>query len=126
MTDEGKPSRWEDLTFDESGRLIDLNGPVEFAQVGPPPPITWIPVMDVPEAFGRRAATMTSHRPTYDLRIASNVFQDSGGWYVHLVGEDQWWDWLGTPKMRRPGRPGRAVCWPARYVWVECRSDVGT
>jgi hypothetical protein len=122
MTDEGKPSRWEDLTFDKDGRLIDLNGPVEFAHVGPPPDITWVAVMDVPGAFGRRAATMTGHGPTYDLRLASNVFEDSGGWYVHLVGEDQWWGWLSIPEDRRPGRPGKAVCWPTRYVWVERRT----
>jgi hypothetical protein len=123
MTDEGKPSRWEDLTFDKDGRLIDLNGPVEFAHVGPPPDITWIAVMDVPDAFGRRAATMTGHGPTYDLRLASNVFEDSGGWYVHLVGEDQWWDWLSIAENRRPQRPGKAVCWPTRYVWVERRTE---
>jgi hypothetical protein len=121
MTDEGKPSRWEDLTFDKDGRLIDLNGPVEFATFGPPPPITWIPVMDVADAFGRRAATRNSRGPIYDLRIASQVFEDSGGWYVHLVGEDQWWDWLAIPVLSRPERPGKAVCWPTRYVWIEHR-----
>lgn len=121
MTDD-QPSRWEDLAFDENGRLIDVNGPVEFRSFGPPPPITWTPVMDLGKVFGRRAATMNSRGPIYDLRIASEVFHDSGGWYVHLVGEDQWWDWLAIPKSRRPERPSKAVCWPTRYVWIERRT----
>ena len=117
-----RPSRWEDLTFDENGRLIDINGPVEFVEFGPPPPITWINVMDVPNAFGRRAATMNSDGPTYGLRIASTIFEDAGGWYVHLVGEDQWWNWQATAANQRARRPGKAVCWPTRYVWVEAPS----
>jgi hypothetical protein len=84
---EQRQSRWEDLTFDKDGRLIDLNGPLEFKDYGPPPQITWTLVMDLPEVFGRRAATMNSKGPTYDLRIASEVFQDAGGWYVHLSGK---------------------------------------
>ncbi len=117
-----RKSRWEDLTFDENGRLIDLNGPLEFVAFGPPPPITWTPVMDLADVFGRRAATMSSHGPTYDLRIASEVFQDAGGWYVHLIGEDQWWDWLALSDAERPERPRKAVCWPTRYVWAENRT----
>jgi hypothetical protein len=117
-----RPSRWEDLAFDENGRLVDVNGPVEFVEFGPPPPITWSNVMDVPEVFGRRAATRNSDGPNYGLRIASEVFEDAGGWYVHLIGEDQWWDWLDQPAQQRPERPDRAVCWPTRYVWVEERS----
>jgi hypothetical protein len=116
-----RESRWEDLTFDDDGRLVDLNGPVEFAAFGPPPAISWTAVMDLPEVFGRRAATMNSRGPIYDLRVASEVFEDAGGWYVHLVGEDQWWEWLAIPESRRPHRPGRAVCWPTRYVWIEDR-----
>ncbi|QDP95001.1 hypothetical protein FOE78_02900 [Microlunatus elymi] len=116
-----RPSRWEDLAFDENGRLVDVNGPVEFVEFGPPPPITWANVTDVPNVFGRRAATRNSNGPTFDLRIASEVFQDAGGWYVHLIGEDQWWDWLNQPAARRSERPGKAVCWPARYVWLEER-----
>ena len=114
-----RESRWEDLTFDESGRLVDLAGPVEFLAFGPPPPVTWVAVMDLAEVFGRRAAVLNSRGPVYDLRIASEAFEDAGGWYLHLVGEDQWWDWLRIPEDERPGRPARAVCWPTRYVWVE-------
>lgn len=116
-----RPSHWEDLSFDEAGRLIDVNGPVEFAAFGPPPAISWIPVMDVAAPFGRRAATRNSRGSIYDLRIASEVFEDAGGWYVHLVGEDQWWEWLAIPASSRPERPQRAVCWPTRYVWIEQR-----
>jgi hypothetical protein len=118
MTDE-QPSRWEDLAFDDQGRLVDLNGPLEFVDFGPPPPITWIPVMDLAAVFGRRAATLNSQGPTYDLRIASEAFEDAGGWYIHLVGDDQWWDWLKQSQDTRPARPPHAVCWPARYVWIE-------
>ena len=114
-----RPSRWEDLTIDENGRLIDVAGPVEFVDFGPPPPVTWTPVMDLADVFGRRAAILNSRGPIYDLRLASEVFEDAGGWYVHLVGEDQWWSWLAIPEDSRPARPARAVCWPTRYVWVE-------
>src|SRR4051794_9959159 len=115
VTDK-QPSRWEDLAFDDQGRLVDLNGPLEYVDFGPPPPVGWVPVMDLPDAFGRRAATLHSQGPTYDLRVASEVFEDAGGWYVHLVGDDQWWEWLKQPQDSRPARPPHAVCWPARYV----------
>ena len=114
-------SRWEDLTFDESGRLVDLAGPVEFLAFGPPPPVTWVAVMDLAEVFGRRAAVLDSRGPVYDLRIASEAFEDAGGWYLHLVGEDQWWEWLNEREDRRSQRPSHATCWPTRYVWVEVR-----
>ena len=120
MTEPG--SRWEDLAFDENGRLIDVGGPVEFANFGPPPPVAWTPVMDLTDVFGRRVAVVNSRGPVYDLRLASEVFEDAGGWYVHVVGEDQWWAWLSVPAAQRSPRPPHAVCWPARYVWVEQRA----
>jgi hypothetical protein len=116
-----RASEWDDLAFDESGRLIDVGGPLEFAIFGPPPPVGWIPVMDLVEVFGRRAAVVNSKGPVYDLRLASEALEDAGGWYIHLVGEDQWWEWLSAPEDGRPSRPPRAVCWPTRYVWVEDR-----
>lgn len=117
MTDG--PSEWENLAFDNDGRLVDTGGPVEFVDFGPPPATTWVAVMDLAEVFGRRAAVLNSRGPVYDLRLASEAFEDAGGWYVHLVGEDQWWEWLSVPESQRPARPPRAVCWPTRYVWVE-------
>lgn len=114
-------SKWENLTFDQDGRLVDLGGPLEFVNFGPPPPVTWVAVMDLSSVFGRRAATVNSRGPVYDQRIASEAFEDAGGWYIHLVGEDQWWDWLSVPEIARPARPPRAVCWPTRFVWVEVR-----
>nr|WP_294694226.1 hypothetical protein [uncultured Friedmanniella sp.] len=116
-----RESEWDDLAFDEGGRLIDVGGPLEFASFGPPPPVTWVAVMDLAEVFGRRAAVVNSRGPAYDLRLASDAFEDAGGWYIHLVGEDQWWEWLSMPEQQRPPRPTRAVCWPTRYVWVENR-----
>ena len=119
MTDGG--SRWEDLVFDESGRLVDLNAPVELVEFGPPPTISWTSVVDLAGVFGRRAGVMNSRGPQFDLRIVSEVFEDAGGTYVHVAGEDQWWAWLSAPETDRPERPLRAVCWPTRYVWVEQR-----
>jgi len=112
-------SKWENLAFDEQGRLVDLGGPLEFVDFGPPPGISWVPVMDFGQGFGHRVAAFNSKGPVYDLRLASEVFEDAGGWYVHIVGEDQWWDWLNINEEQRPPRPARATCWPARYVWVE-------
>lgn len=113
-----RSSKWENLVFDPDGRLIDLGGPLEFVDFGPPPPMVWVAVMDFGDAFGHRVAVV-SGKPTYGLRLASDVFEDAGGWYVHVIGEDQWWDWVSIPEDRRPSRPPRAVCVPARYVWVE-------
>lgn len=116
MTDA--TSKWENLVIDDDGRLVDLGGPVEFVDFGPPPPVIWVRVMDLGNVFGRRVAVVAG-KPTYDLRLASDVFEDAGGWYVHVVGEDQWWDWVSIPEDQRPPRPPRAVCVQARYVWVE-------
>lgn len=114
-----RASKWENLAFDKTGRLIDLGGPLEFLDFGPPPPVVWVPVMDFGNAFGQRVAVLNSAGPGYGFRLASEVFDDAGGWYVHVVGEDQWWAWLDTPEDQRPPRPARATCWPARFVWVE-------
>lgn len=116
-----RASKWENLVFDDDGRLIDLGGPLEFVDFGPPPPVVWVAVMDLANVFGRRVAVV-SGEPTYDLRLASDVFEDAGGWYVHVIGEDQWWEWVSIPEDQRPARPRRAVCMPARYVWVEVRT----
>jgi len=120
MTDPG--SKWENLAIDDQGRLIDLGGPLEFADFGPPPPVTWVPVMDLAEVFSLRAAAVNSRGPIYDLRLVSEVFEDAGGWYVHLVPEWRWWDWVAIPEDQRPPRPTRAVCWPTRRVWVEAHA----
>jgi len=112
-------SKWENLTFDREGRLVDLGGPLEFVDFGPPPPVVWVPVMDFGNAFGQRVALLNSNGPVYGLRVASEVFEDAGGWYVHLVGEDQWWEWASLPADQRAQRPPRAVCVQARHVWVE-------
>ena len=117
MTEPG--SKWENLAFDEDGRLMDLGGPLEFVDFGPPPPVVWVAVMDFGNAFGQRVALLNSNGPVYGLRVASEVFEDAGGWYVHVVGEDQWWDWVSLTEDRRPPRPAPAVCVPARHVWVE-------
>ncbi|MBA8793671.1 hypothetical protein FHX74_001276 [Friedmanniella endophytica] len=107
------------MSFDDNGRLVDVNGPLEYVDFGPPPPIEWVSVIDAPDAFGRRGATRNGSGIRYGLRIASEVFEDAGGWYVHLVGEDQWWWWIGQSADERPARPSHAICWPARYVWLE-------
>ena len=114
-----RASKWENLVFDKDGRLIDLGGPLEFVDYGPPPPVIWVPVMDFGNAFGKRVALMSSESPIYGLRLASEVFEDAGGWYVHIIGEDQWWAWLDIPEDQRPLRPARAICRRAQDVWVE-------
>lgn len=114
-----RASKWENLVIDNDGRLIDLGGPLEFIDYGPPPPVVWVPVMDFGNAFGQRVVLMNWKRPVYGLRLASNAFEDAGGWYVHIVGEDQWWAWLDIPEEGRPPRPARALCHRAQNVWVE-------
>lgn len=114
-----RASKWENLVIDNDGRLIDLGGPLEFIDYGPPPPVVWVPVMDFGNAFGQRVVLMNWKNPVYGLRLASDAFEDAGGWYVHVVGEDQWWAWLDIPEEERPPRPARALCRRAQNVWVE-------
>lgn len=121
MSEHG--SQWDNLAFDDKDRLVDLAGPLEFVEFGPPPPVVWVPVMDLAEVFGRRVAVVKALGPTYDLRLASDVFEDAGGWYAHVIGEDQWWEWVAIAEGDRPARPSRAVCVQARYIWVEVHTS---
>ena len=110
---------WSGLAFDSDGRLMDLNGTAEVMTFGPPPPTRWVVAGDLASVFGRRACLVRRSGPVYDVRCASEVFGDSGGLYVNLVHEDQWYRWLELAEAARPERVPHATCVGARHVWIE-------
>ena len=109
---------WGGVAFDADGRLVDLHGAAEVVTYGPPPPLRWVPVADLPHVTGRRACLMTASGPVFDVRCASEVFSSGGGRYLHLVYEDQWYRWLDADPAIRPAGVPRATCVGARHVWV--------
>ena len=108
-----------DWVFDGHGNLYDLGQPQEVESYGPPPSLRWVSSSDLPQIFGMRCAFAGRHRVVYDLRCASEVFEDSGGLYVNVVDEAQWYRWLEADDDRRPERIPRANCVGARHVWIE-------
>lgn len=106
--------------LDGEGRLVELGAGVEFVTFGRPAPIDWQSVDDVPAPiFGRRVAVSAHDGVVYDLRAASEVYEQGNDWWVNVVTEQRWWEWARTDD--RPERPPRAVPWPSRYIWIESR-----
>lgn len=120
---EDEQDLWSGLAFDGEGRLIDTAGPVEPITWGEPPVMRWVPIEDVPGSVGARVCLMTPEGPEFDHRAVSEVFSDeTGGWFVHIAHEAQWWDWVHQKPAERADRVPRATCWPTRHVWVEQRA----
>lgn len=114
---------WAGLEFDAEGRLVDTSGPVEPITWGEPPAMRWIPILDSAKALGARVCLMTAEGPEFDHRAVSEVFADeTGGWFVHIAHDAQWWDWVHTKPDERPPRVPRATCWATRHVWIEQRA----
>lgn len=114
---------WSGLAFDAQGNLVDTSQPVEVMTYGPPPPVRWVQPADMASTTGLRCALSTRDGVRYDLRCASEVFEDSGGLYVHVVSEAQWYRWLEVDEAHRPPMIPRATCIPARHVWVATSTD---
>lgn len=108
-----------DWAFDGHGNLYDLSQPTEIETYGPPPALRWVSAEDLPQIYGRRCARAGRRGVVYDLRCASEVFEDSGGLFVNVVEESQWYGWLGLDENRRPERIPRAICVGARHLWIE-------
>ena len=117
---------WSGLAFDAEGRLVDLNGAAEVITYGPPPPTRWILAVDLPGVYGRRACHVKPTTTVYDLRCASDVFESSGGLYVNVVLEAQWYAWLDLDDDSRPEQIPRATCMSARHIWIEVVDYTGT
>lgn len=105
--------------FDGHGKLYDLSQPMEVETYGPPPTLRWVAPVDLPQILGLRCARAGRRRVVYDLRCASEVFEDAGGLYVNVVDEAQWYRWLEVDDSRRPERIPRATCVGARHLWIE-------
>lgn len=112
-------SEGPDWAFDGHGNLYDLSQPTEIETYGPPPDLRWVAPLDLPQIFGLRCARAGRRSVVYDLRCASEVFEDSGGLFVNVVDESQWYRWLDVPESRRPERIPRATCVGARHLWIE-------
>lgn len=118
----GSSGGWDNLAFDGHGNLYDLSGEFSIETYGSPPPVEWVAVLDLPPpVFGRRLCVMTPSGPHYDQRAASEVYEESGGFWINLVGDAQWWAWNDLPADRRPPRIPRAVPWRTQHVWAEVR-----
>ncbi|GAA3689436.1 hypothetical protein GCM10022204_00150 [Microlunatus aurantiacus] len=112
-----------DWVFDGHGNLFDLSQAQEVETYGPPPILRWLSSSDLPQVLGLRCAFAGRNRIVYDLRCASEVFEDSGGLYVNVVDEAQWYRWLDVDDSRRPERIPRATCVGARHVWIEVSEE---
>jgi hypothetical protein len=113
----------QDWAFDGHGNLYELGGAQEVEAYGPPPVLRWQSASDLPQIFGLRCALAGRHRVVYDLRCASEIFEDSGGLYVNVVDEAQWYRWLEVDDDRRPERIPRATCVGARHIWIEVSDE---
>jgi len=116
-------STGSDWVFDGHGNLYDVSQPQDVETYGPPPVLRWLSPVDLPQIFGLRCARAGRQRVVYDLRCASEVFEDSGGLYVNVVDEAQWYRWLEVDEDRRPERIPRATCVGARHLWIEVPDD---
>ena len=119
MTDHDETEEWSGWAFDAEGRLVDTRQPMEVATYGPPPPIRWVSPDDLGSVFGLRCALVGRDRVTYGLRCVSEVFESTGGHYLNVVFEAQWYRWRELAEEHRPARIPRATCVATRHVWIE-------
>jgi len=113
---------WSGWAFDADGRLVDTSQPLEVVTFGPPPPVHWVSPDDLGNVTGRRCAVVGRDQTTYDLRVVSEVFESTGGRYLNVVFEDQWYRWQETGEHDRPEHIPRATCVATRHVWIEYES----
>ena len=106
------------LQFDAFGRLVDLDE-MEVERYSAPPPVRWVPVDDLPYVQGMRVAINSRKGPVYDLRAATEVFDDGSGRFVNVVEEWRFFSWHHMPPAERPPLVPRATCLPTRLVWAE-------
>ena len=119
MTEHDEVEEWSGWAFDAEGRLVDTGQPMEVATYGPPAPIRWVSPDDLGSVFGRRCALVGRDRTTYGLRAVSEVFESTGGHYLNVVFEAQWYRWRELDEEYRPAGIPRATCVPTRHVWIE-------
>ncbi len=122
----GGEDPWGGLVFDGTGRLVDLGGEFAVETFGPPPPMRWVPVTDVPQVYGQRVCVVKAGEPLYDLRAVTEVYSSGGGTYLNLVEEWRWYYWLELPEDQRPEVVPRAISWPTRHVWVQVPDNRAT
>ena len=119
MTEHDDVEEWSGWAFDAEGRLVDTGLPMEVATYGPPAPIRWVSPDDLGSVFGLRCALVGRDRTTYGLRAVSEVFESTGGHYLNVVFEAQWYRWRELDEEYRPARIPRATCVATRHVWIE-------
>ena len=119
MTEHDDVEDWGGWAIDAEGRLVDTGQPMEVATYGPPAPIRWVSPDDLGSVFGLRCALVGRDRTTYGLRAVSEVFESTGGHYLNVVLEAQWYRWRELGEEHRPARIPRATCVATRHVWIE-------
>ena len=124
MTDDDEDDDpFEHLVVTPSGRVVDLSEGPGVVNFGPPPPMRWVNIADLPApVMGSAVVLMYSGTPAINRRAASEVFESDGGLYVRVVAEPLWWQWVESPVDQRTEWPARSRVVPAMHVWtqVEC------
>lgn len=112
--------------FDGHGRLVELGSGKGVQSYGPPEPTRWVSVDDLASVIGLPVADCGPEDTAYDLRAASEVYEEGGSRWVNIVHQAQWWEWIGTPIGERPEHCPRAVARRSVHVWVEVRTPAPT
>jgi hypothetical protein len=118
---EDVASSFDELAVDGHGVLRNITD-WRFDRAEAPGPITPVHILDVPPAVrGRRLISVDpeSGRTRYDLRAASDVFEDSEGQWVKVVEEWRYFVWLVMSETSRPAVCPRAKAYPLVNLWVD-------
>lgn len=110
---------FEHLVVTPAGHVVDLSEGPGVVDMGPPPAMRWANVIDLPAPImGSAVVLMNTGQPLPNRRAASEVFEDSGGWYVRVCPESRWWEWIETPAEQRTSWPRHSRAVRAMHVWT--------
>lgn len=116
----GSVTEWSDLAFDAHGQLVDVT---QKREPGPPPDLTWTNLelfaLTEPKVFGR-VVCLSDGRGRFEewLVVASELFTDAAGTWVHVVPFRRFSEWGHIPAKDRPPAPAPARAVAAKQVWV--------
>lgn len=110
---------WDDIAFDARGELVDVT---QRREPGPPPDTTWTRLdmwaLTGDPIFGKVVAVSDHRGIEYNLVVASEIFTDTTGAWVHLVDYERFCQWGRIPPKTRPRTPTPARAVLAKHVWV--------
>jgi hypothetical protein len=90
-----------ELAVDGHGRLVNITDWRE-ARAPKPPPVDLVHISDVGSVLGKRLVYASQNgRVRYNLRAASEVYEDTEGRWVRLALEHDYFRWINTPESER-------------------------